>query len=87
MKHKKITVYTRSYCPYCVFAVKYFKDNNLDFEEIDVSHNPKLRATISKDNGHFRTLPMIIIGTTFVGGYDDLMLLQRQGKLRALLDI
>lgn len=41
---------------------------------------------IERANGS-STVPQIFIGDTHVGGCDDLMLLEREGKLDALLEV
>lgn len=54
------------------------------FTEIDISTQPDLREEMMTRSGR-RTVPQIFIGTTHVGGYDDLAALDGAGKLDALL--
>ena len=57
----------------------------LTFTEIDVSGDPKGEATmVERANGRM-TVPQIFIGSTHVGGYDDLYALEHAGKLDPLL--
>jgi glutaredoxin 3 len=55
------------------------------FTEIDVSSDPKGRSEmVARANGRM-TVPQIFIGSTHVGGYDDLSALEWAGKLDPLL--
>ena len=50
-----------------------------------MSGDPKGRSDmVARANGRM-TVPQIFIGSTHVGGYDDLSALDRAGKLDALL--
>lgn len=80
-----VRVYTTNNCPYCVRATALFARLGVAYEEIDLTHNDALRTKLSTEN-NWRTVPMIFVGDTFVGGYDDLSELHRSGKLKALLD-
>lgn len=80
-QQKKITVYTTTYCPYCVRAKMTLKRNGLDFEEVDASDK---REWLMEKSGQ-RTVPQIWIGETHVGGCDDLYALEESGKLDDLL--
>lgn len=77
----KIVIYTTEYCPYCVRAKSYFKQNSLAFEEIDLTHKPKEIEEIKTKTGH-RTVPLIFINETFIGGYSDLMAKLESGELK-----
>ena len=81
-----VTIYTTPTCGYCHAAKGLLTRKNVVFEEIDVSGDPALRqAMIARANGRM-TVPQIFIGTTHVGGSDDLHALERAGKLDALLN-
>jgi glutaredoxin 3 len=55
------------------------------FEEVDVTGRADLRAQMCQQTGGRNTVPQIWIGNTHVGGCDDLLALDRSGKLDALL--
>jgi glutaredoxin 3 len=55
---------------------------NLD--KILIDRDPSQRETMMARTGR-RTVPQIYIGDTHVGGYDDLVALDRAGKLDPLL--
>jgi len=81
----KITVYSKSYCPYCVRAKQLLKHKGVEFKEIDVGkEKDKLQEMLSLSNGA-RTVPQIFIDDLHVGGCDDLYALHRASKLDKLL--
>jgi glutaredoxin 3 len=80
-----IEIYTTRYCPYCHAAKRLLSRKGVDFPEIDVSGDAKRRSEmVARANGRM-TVPQIFIGSTHVGGYDDLAALDRAGKLDPLL--
>ena len=79
-----ITIYTTPTCPYCTAAKTLLRNKQAGFTEIDVSTRPELREEMVSRSGR-RTVPQIFIGTTHVGGYDDLAELDGAGRLDALL--
>jgi glutaredoxin 3 len=82
---QSVTMYTTAVCPYCVQAKRILKSKGVEhIEEIRIDTDPVERATMMERTGR-RTVPQIFIGTTHVGGCDDLMALDGQGQLLALL--
>ena len=80
-----IDIYTIRYCPYCQDAKELLSRKGVDFHEIDVTANRDNRkAMIQRANGR-ATYPQIFVGTTHVGGCDELFALEQAGKLDALL--
>jgi glutaredoxin 3 len=81
----EIEIYTTRFCPYCHAAKRLLSRKGVEFTEIDVSGDPKGRSDmVTRANGRM-TVPQIFIGSTHVGGYDDLSALDRAGKLDPLL--
>jgi glutaredoxin 3 len=66
--------------------VQLLRDKDLAFTEIDDAafDAAKKRAMVERANGR-ATFPQIFIGEQHVGGCDDLMALERAGKLDQLL--
>jgi glutaredoxin 3 len=80
-----VEIYTSPLCGYCHAAKRLLSQKNVAFTEIDVLANPDRKPEmIMRANGG-RTVPQIFIGATHVGGCDDLMALERAGKLDPLL--
>ncbi len=84
---KKITIYTTDYCPYCHKAKAVLKNKGLTFEEIDISNNEEeMRARLEDITGGYRTVPQIFVGTTRVGGFDDLEEQVKSGEFEKIIN-
>ncbi|MBX9842921.1 MAG: glutaredoxin 3 [Xanthobacteraceae bacterium] len=81
-----IEIYTTPYCPYCLDAKALLKKKNVSFTEIDVSRDRELRSKMTARAGGRTTVPQIFIGSTHVGGCDDLYALDGAGGLDPLLN-
>ena len=80
-----VTIYTKPYCPYCIRAVDLLGKKGVDFTEIEAAFDPeKRKEMIQRANGG-STFPQIFIGDEHIGGSDDMMALEREGKLDAML--
>jgi glutaredoxin 3 len=81
----KVEIYTKMLCPYCSRAKKLLADKGVSFEEYDITMGgPKRAEMLARAPGR-STVPQIFIGETHIGGCDDIMALERQGKLDLLL--
>jgi glutaredoxin 3 len=79
-----VTIYTKPYCPYCHRAVDLLEKKGVDFTEIEAAFDPERRAEMIQRSGR-ATFPQIFVGETHIGGCDDMMALERAGKLDPLL--
>ncbi len=79
-----VKMYSTRFCPYCIRARNLLEAKNVDFTDISVDAQPALRREMTELSGR-RTVPQIWIGEYHVGGFDDLALLERQGRLDELL--
>ena len=81
-----VKMYTTAVCPYCVRAKQILKAKGVEqIEEIRIDVDPTARDHMMEITGR-RTVPQIFIGSTHVGGCDDLMALDAQGGLVPLLN-
>jgi len=81
----KVTVYTRAFCPYCVRALRLLDAKGADFIEIDAGMDASKKQEMVQRSGGARTFPQIFVGDTHIGGCDEMMALERAGKLDPLL--
>jgi len=81
----KIEIYTQPGCPYCVRAVRLLTAKNVPFEEIDAPHGTQERLTSRERSGGRTSVPQIFIDNVSIGGCDDLMALERAGRLDPML--
>ena len=80
-----VKIYTTGSCPYCIQAKQLLKERGVTrLDEIRVDLVPAERQKMMQATGR-RTVPQIFIGTTHVGGCDDLMALDERGGLMPLL--
>jgi glutaredoxin 3 len=81
-----VKMYTTAVCPYCIRAKQLLKSKGVEMiEEIRIDTDPAARAHMMEITGK-RTVPQIYIGSTHVGGCDDLMALDKEGGLTSLLN-
>jgi glutaredoxin 3 len=80
-----VKMYTTEVCPFCVRAKALLKQRGVDaIEEIRVDLDPEKRRHMMEITGR-RTVPQIFVGSTHVGGCDDLVALDQRGGLLPLL--
>jgi glutaredoxin 3 len=81
----KIEIYTQLFCPYCSRALKLLRSKGVAFEEIDAPSGSAARRAAMERSGGKTSVPQIFIDGTAIGGCDDLVALDRAGKLDPLL--
>jgi glutaredoxin 3 len=80
-----VTMYTTASCPYCIQAERFLRAKGVEqIAKVRVDLEPARRLEMMVKTGR-RTVPQIYVGDTHVGGYEDLVALDRAGKLEALL--
>ena len=80
-----IDIYTIQYCPYCHGAKELLAQKGASFREIDATGKPDIRQQMIERADGQNTFPQIFIGSTHVGGCDDLYALDQAGGLDPLL--
>ena len=80
-----VEIYTKVTCPYCVRAKRLLDMKKIDYREIAVDRGgaPK-EEMVQRANGR-STVPQVFIDGRHIGGCDDLMNLEYDGRLDALL--
>ncbi len=81
-----VVIYTQPWCPYCVRAVHILTKKGVAFREIDAPNGSKARAEAMQRSGG-TSVPQIFIDERLIGGCDDMMALDRAGKLDGLLGL
>ena len=69
---KKVEIYSKSNCSYCVMAMNFFESMNVDYE-VYSTDDPNIFDEMMKRNPYARTLPQIFIDDKLIGGYTDLI--------------
>lgn len=80
-----IEIYTQDFCPYCARAVALLKNKGVEFTEIYAPHGSQARKDATARSGGKTSVPQIFIAGQSIGGCDEIMALDRAGKLDPLL--
>ncbi len=81
-----VKIYLTATCPYCIRAKALLKERGVQaIDEVRVDLDPPQRSAMMALTGR-RTVPQIFVGSTHVGGCDDLMALDQRGGLLPLLN-
>ena len=80
-----VEIYVKTTCPYCWRETHLLDSKGVDYEEIVIDFGgPDRQRMIQRANGR-TTVPQIFIDGRHVGGCDDLMALERHGRLDELI--
>lgn len=82
---QSVELYTTPTCGFCHAAKRLLTSKGVSYSEVNLAQQPERRAEMMERSAGGRTVPQIFIGTTHVGGCDDLYALEQAGKLDALL--
>lgn len=73
----KVTVFTSPTCPHCTSAKAYLKENNIDFEERDVTKDSEARKELIEKG--YRGVPVIRVDEEDMVGFDQARLAELLG--------
>lgn len=80
-----VEIYTKTFCSYCWRAKMLLESKGIEYKEITVDFGGELKQVMVQRASGRTTVPQIFIGELHVGGCDDLIELEREGKLDQLL--
>jgi glutaredoxin 3 len=80
-------MYTTGWCPYCSRAKALLQKKGVQFAEINLDEEPGRRAEMIERGHGGRTVPQIFIDGEHIGGCDEMVALDRAGKLDPKLGI
>ena len=66
---KQVKVYSTPTCPYCIRAKEFLKENNIAFENIDVSSNDAAAEEMVQKSGQMG-VPVLDIDGEIIVGFD-----------------
>ena len=75
-----IKIYTTNWCSYCVMAKRYFDEQEISYEEINIEEKGMSREELQKVTGGM-SVPQIVIDDEVIGGYENLMAMVSAGEL------
>ena len=79
-----VTIYTSSFCGYCMRVLDLLQRRGIEYTEISVEDSPGIRDELVARSGR-RTLPQIYVGERYLGGAEELAAMDRSGELDRLL--
>jgi len=82
----RVEIYTTAICAYCVAAKNFLKLKGCDYSEIRIDREAGKLAEMLERSGGRRSVPQIFINGAWVGGYDDLVAADRNGRLHDLME-
>lgn len=82
----KVEIYTTMLCGYCGAAKRLLNKKGVDFTEYDVMFKPGLRGEMAERAGGATSVPQIFIDDVSIGGFDELMDLEMDDALDAMLE-
>jgi glutaredoxin 3 len=80
-----VEIYTQPWCAYCARAKNLLTAKGVPFTEIEAPHGTSERAQSTARSGGRTSVPQIFINGAHIGGSDDLLALDRAGRLNELL--
>lgn len=80
-----VEIYTKTYCPYCWRAKELLSSKGVDYHEVAVDFGGEAKELMVERASGRTTVPQIFIKGQHVGGCDDLVALERAGKLDELI--
>ena len=81
----QVTIFTKPYCPFCIRALDLLEKKGVAFTEVEAAFDPDKRQEMIRRSGGRATFPQIFVGDQHIGGCDEMMALERDGKLDPLL--
>lgn len=81
-----VKMYSTRFCPFCVRARSLLDTKQVSYRDIAVDGEPEARREMMQLSGR-HTVPQIWIDGQHIGGFDDIALLERQGRLDELLKL
>ena len=79
----RLTIYTTEPCGYCRVAKTLLDKRGIPYEEINLAKDPEGRAELVRITG-MMTFPQVVIDGEPIGGYQELALADRAGRLKEL---
>jgi len=66
---KQVKVYSTPTCPYCIRAKQFLKENNISFEDVDVSLDSQAAEEMVEKSGQMG-VPVLDIDGEIIVGFD-----------------
>lgn len=83
----EVEIYTWRFCPYCMRAKGLLDRKKVNYSEYAIDNDHAARASMEKRANGKNSLPQIFINNKSIGGFDDLLELDKTGYLDKMLGL
>lgn len=84
MSEPRVLVFTTEFCGWCERAKALLATRGIDYREERLDRSPGARDRLEALNPGARSFPQIVIDGVAIGGYRELVVLDREGRLDSL---
>ncbi len=81
----QVDIWTKRGCSACTQAKQFFYSRKIPFNEHKLSNDPAVQMYFQQQTNNAKTVPQIIINGNRIGGFDDLLNLDKKGKLNQII--
>lgn len=81
----RVEIYTKIFCGFCFRAKALLDSKKVDYKEYSVDAGGARRAEMIERSGGRTTVPQIFVNGRHIGGCDELMGIEQEGRLDDLL--
>jgi glutaredoxin 3 len=81
----RVTIYTTEPCGFCRVAKSLLDKRDVPYDEVNLAKDPSGRMELVRMTG-MMTFPQVVIDDTPIGGYQELVQVDRAGGLAALAE-
>ncbi|MEA2170511.1 MAG: glutaredoxin 3 [Solirubrobacteraceae bacterium] len=81
---RRVVMYSTEPCSFCRNAKALLAKRGIEYEEINLAKDPDGRAELAEKTG-LMSFPQVVVDGEVVGGFQDLIRLDRAGRLTELL--
>jgi len=81
----QVDIWTKRGCSACTQAKQFFYSRKIPFNEHKLSNDPRVQMYFQQQTNNAKTVPQIIINGNRIGGFDDLLSLEKKGKISQII--
>jgi len=82
-----VVIWTNRGCGACVRAKQFFERKQIAVTERRLKNTPAIQRAFALASKGGKTVPQILINGTLVGGFDNLLILEKSGELDVMLGL
>ena len=86
-QNPEVVIWTNRGCGACVRAKQLFERKQIPVTERRLKSAPSIQRAFALASNGAKTVPQILINGLLVGGFDDVLLMEKSGELDVLLGL